>query len=431
MLLAAALNTAALAYAPEDLKGHWAEGAAYTMLQKGVMTAAADGGFHPNDAISRTEAAAALAQLNGGLAAQLRQGSGNTVTRGEFAQALEHCLTLRDGPVGDDVPPPPQENEIPAAAAGSVDRQAVWAALPAELRNQLKPELWELFSDDDWRSWAEQYGRKTAANAAGTSGPAPFSDVSGHPASSAVRALWERNVVTGSSNGMFRPDAPITRGETAMMLFRALKYPAETPEYAPLPDRRVIEVPYLSQLTPVYAPVGCEPTALLMGLKGLGYATDVDLYTFLSGVPTTQSDPAKGFVGSPFRADPTKKTRTTIYPAKLAEYGSQFGPVRDISGSTVEQLQNEVLSGHPVVAYVTMWWEKPFYRTYQIEGTSQRLLSNNHAVLVCGYDRAAQAYYVADPYNQKALNSDLYYWIDAATFEPLYLERCHALAVGN
>ena len=130
-------------------------------------------------------------------------------------------------------------------------------------------------------------------------------------------------------------------------------------------------------------------------------------------------------------ADPTKKTRTTIYPAKLAEYGSQFGNVIDISGASLSEIQREVLSGNPVVVYMTLYWETPFYRWYDIEGQQQRLLSNNHALLLCGYDASANAYYVADPYNIKNRTQEYYYWVAGDTFEPLYLERCQAVTISD
>jgi len=83
-----------------------------------------------------------------------------------------------------------------------------------------------------------------------------------------------------------------------------------------------------------------------------------------------------------------------------------------------------------VVAYVTLNWEKPYYRSYLIEGEYQWLLSNNHAVLVCGYDRATNMYYIADPYNKDRLGEEYFYWIDGVWFDTLYLERRHALAVS-
>ena len=261
--------------------------------------------------------------------------------------------------------------------------------------------------------------------------PLIFADSGGVDGGLYIQFLYRRGVITGSDTGTYRPQDALTRGQAAAMLFRASGLPLTSTTFAPLPTSRVIDVPYLSQVYPVNAPVGCEATSLLMGLKGKGYAQDIDLRTFLDNLPRSSSDPAKGFVGSPYVADPTKKTRTTIYPPKLAEYGNQYGNVIDLSGASLPELQREVLSGNPVVVYVTLYWEKPFYRWYSIEGQQQRLLSNNHALLLCGYDAANNAYYVADPYNIQNRYEDYYYWVAGATFEPLYLERCHAVTIAD
>ena len=87
------------------------------------------------------------------------------------------------------------------------------------------------------------------------------------------------------------------------------------------------------------------------------------------------------------------------------------------------------MAGNPVVIYATMNWEKPYYRYYNVEGTTQRMLSNNHVVLLCGYDSRTNYYYVADPYNSRNTSKELKYWISADTLEPIYKARAHALVV--
>lgn len=189
----------------------------------------------------------------------------------------------------------------------------------------------------------------------------------------------------------------------------------------------VLSVPYISQVYPYYAWVGCEPTALLMGLKSKGYAKDVTLKKFLDDMPKTSSNPAKGFVGSPYTPDTSK--RTTIYPAPLAAYGKKYGNVADFSGKSMKDIQGELYKGNPVVIYVTLYWEKARYVTYNIEGTQQSLLRNNHAVLVCGYDPETDRYYIADPYNRNTPGKDYFYWKSASVVEPLYNIRKHAVVV--
>ncbi len=185
-------------------------------------------------------------------------------------------------------------------------------------------------------------------------------------------------------------------------------------------------VPYISQIDDIYAWVGCEAVSTLMGLQAMGYAMDVSVKPFLDALPRASSDPEKGFVGSPYVPDKTKKTRTTIYPAKLAEYANTYcggrSPCADFRGHSVEDLKRELLLGNCVVGYLTLWWEKPAYRPYDIEGTWQNLVSNNHAVLICGYD-PEKGYYISDPYNYHNRGEVYQYWQSAEIVEAIWQER--------
>ena len=189
---------------------------------------------------------------------------------------------------------------------------------------------------------------------------------------------------------------------------------------------RMPNVPYISQIDNIYAWVGCEAVSTLMGLQAKGYALNTPLKTFLDNLPRSASDPEKGFVGSPYVPDKSKKTRTTIYPAKLAEYANSYcgGDIvcQDFRGASVTDLQRELLAGNCVVAYMTLWWNAPFYRNYVIEGQVQSLVSNNHAVLVCGYD-PDKGYFISDPYNYYNRGQVHQYWENAQTFEKIWNER--------
>ena len=68
-------------------------------------------------------------------------------------------------------------------------------------------------------------------------------------------------------------------------------------------------VPYISQIDNIYAWVGCEAVSTLMGLQAKGYATDVSVKYFLDNLPRHSSNPEKGFVGSPYVPDTSKRTR--------------------------------------------------------------------------------------------------------------------------
>jgi uncharacterized protein YvpB len=270
--------------------------------------------------------------------------------------------------------------------------------------------------------------RAEAAETALQTDGAMFTDIANSYAAEDIEKLYAAGILTDYPDGSFRLGDIITRAETAAALQR-LFGPEDIPPPRALPDALVTEAPYISQLYPVNAPVGCEPTSLLMALKAKGYAADVDLRQFLDDMPKDKENPAKGFVGSPYRPDRSKKTRTTIDPGKLSEYGRLYGNVVDISGHSPHELQSYILAGNLVVIYATLWWEQPFYRTYIIEGQSKRILSNNHAVLVNGYDRNAQAYYISDPYNLSNTRKEYRYWIAAETFDRIYNERRFALLI--
>ncbi len=256
----------------------------------------------------------------------------------------------------------------------------------------------------------------------------PFTDISGSAAKDRIIALYKIGLINGYKDNTFRPDAYVTRGEAAALLCKAMGLELVAPEIT-LPKYNVIPVSYISQVYPVSAPVGCEGTSLLIGLHAKGCALSIDLREFLDDMPKHASNPAKGFVGSPYRADKTKRTRTTILPNPLAAWASKYGNVVDFSGSSPVEIQAELLAGNPVVIYATLWWERPFYRVYNIEGQKQRMLSNNHVVLACGYDMKKNIYYIADPYNLKDPRKELKYWINGDTFDRIYNERRHAVVV--
>lgn len=243
----------------------------------------------------------------------------------------------------------------------------------------------------------------------------------------AIGYVRAKNVMFGRPDGGFHPYDCVTRAEFCNAAYAVSGLPII---YAPdnLPRKSQITVPYISQLSPVYAVVGCEGASLLMGLKAKGYAQNVGLREFLDNMPKHGSNPAKGYVGSPYKAG-QYSLRTTIYPAPLAEYGQSYGSVTDISGSSPRELQAELLSGNPVVIYATMRWEEPRYRSYDIEGEQQLLLRNNHVVLADGYDRDTGMYHISDPYNDFDTSEEYRYWIDGAVFERIYNVRRHAVAI--
>ena len=181
------------------------------------------------------------------------------------------------------------------------------------------------------------------------------------------------------------------------------------------------KVPYISQLKPVYAPNGCEATSLLMGLKGKGY-TDLDLRTFLDRMPKTKSNPAKGYVGSPYGNE--KSRFLTIDPEPLAKYGQRYGNAVNIQGAPIEDIIKEIQNGNTVVIYVTLHWAPAYYKTLPIDGVPTRRIFNNHVLLLTGYDPVKKAFYIADPYNHESdgasRDKPFFYWKSQALVDKCY-----------
>ncbi|MEG0249465.1 MAG: cell wall-binding repeat-containing protein [Peptostreptococcus sp.] len=193
-------------------------------------------------------------------------------------------------------------------------------------------------------------------------------------------------------------------------------------EYDPVSFGKVVtSVPYISQLSPVYAPNGCEATSMLMGLQGKGY-TNIGLKDFLNVMPKTDSNPANGYVGSPYGNENFRFL--TIDPEPLAKYGQKYGNVVNIQGQPIDQIIKEIQNGNTVVAYMTLYWNKPQYKILPIDGVPTRRIFNNHVLLLTGYDPVKKSFYIADPYNHEKAGGNrkkaFYYWKSQADVDRCY-----------
>lgn len=183
----------------------------------------------------------------------------------------------------------------------------------------------------------------------------------------------------------------------------------------------VNNVPYISQLYPVYAPNGCEPTSMLMGLKGKGY-TDIGLREYLDKMPKSKSNPKYGYVGVPYNVEAGRFQ--TIDPEPLARYGRQYGNVVNIQGAPIEDVIKEIQNGNTVVLYATLYWNKPYYKTLTVDGKPMRRIWNNHVILLTGYDPVKKSFYIADPYNHEKAGGNrrkpFYYWKSQSAVDTAY-----------
>ncbi|MFS0820374.1 C39 family peptidase [Bacillus sp. 1P02SD] len=175
-----------------------------------------------------------------------------------------------------------------------------------------------------------------------------------------------------------------------------------------------LKVPYLNQYL-ANAPMGCEAAALLQALQYKGYAKNYTLGSFLEEMPVDQEgNPNNGFGGTPYKV--VSGVYQSIYPAPLSKWGSKYGSVSNITGSSVENLKKQLDNGNPVIVYVTMNWGSPQYGQY-FWGTG---IDNAHVMTLSGYKDGY--YHVTDPAAGK-------YWVKASAFEASYNLTKYAVVV--
>lgn len=187
-----------------------------------------------------------------------------------------------------------------------------------------------------------------------------------------------------------------------------------------------LDVPYINQKKPVYAPMGCEGASMLMGLEYKGI-TNVSYKTFLDRMPKSpDNNPFNGFVGSPYIVK--QGIFQSIFPEALTKYSRQYrSSVTNISGVSSYDLKKELSRGNPVVVYVTnRYFEKPRLAAYHFGGKSYTIVCNMHVVLLTGYDDrnpSSAAFCITDPNNKGT------YWISKSKFDAAYNCLKWAIAV--
>ena len=155
---------------------------------------------------------------------------------------------------------------------------------------------------------------------------------------------------------------------------------------------KILDVPYISQ-NKNNVLNGCEVSSLLMALKYKGYLLDMDLWTYAENLPKSD-DPYKGFTYSIFEREPLTVPHW-IAPGPLAEYGrkTSSAEVLDITGYSIDDIDNEILKGNPVVIYLTSRMATP---KEMVEGAPLNL----HVLLLAGYNTKTKEHLIIDPWTQ-------------------------------
>ena len=181
------------------------------------------------------------------------------------------------------------------------------------------------------------------------------------------------------------------------------------------------EVPYIDQ-NAEGAVMGCEGASLYMVLRGQGKLADMSFEDFLNDMPrAADNDPNHGYVGNPWAYEEHTGIYQNIYPEPLAQWGSKYGEMRDITGTSTLGLAQQICAGKDIVAYVTVDFQPARWRTYFF-GTA---VENAHVIAVIGFDPGTARFLVADP-NSKGGTQ----WIDWDVFDASYAPRMYAVSVG-
>ncbi|WP_397537748.1 C39 family peptidase [Rummeliibacillus pycnus] len=189
-------------------------------------------------------------------------------------------------------------------------------------------------------------------------------------------------------------------------------------------DAISLDVPYINQMKPLYAPFGCEGASLQQALQFKGYAKEISYKNFLNNMPKTKQNPYKGFAGSPFYA--IDGVFQSIFPNPLANYGKKYSStVKDITGASTKELRTELAAGHPIVVYVTLDFSKPKWTNWNMgsAGKNVKMVDNLHVTTLAGYSSKTKRYKVVDP-NNKGI-----YWVNEYEFERAYNALKYAVVV--
>ena len=154
-----------------------------------------------------------------------------------------------------------------------------------------------------------------------------------------------------------------------------------------------LTAPWSSQLTPIYAPNGCELASVLGALQYKGYDNGVSLATLLAQMPR-HSDPNYGFNTNPYGT-----ALGTIYPQALLPTIQQYAPdAYDMSWSSISDWRNALDAGNPIVLWCTSGFNQPYYG-----GLSYP--SNTHVQLITGYSLTNNTFSLMDPYTWSSSSS--------------------------
>ncbi len=177
----------------------------------------------------------------------------------------------------------------------------------------------------------------------------------------------------------------------------------------------MLNAPYYNQMEKINgrtAYMGCEAASLLQALQLKGYAKNYTLHPFIDVMPRSKNDnPNNGFSGDPYGNK--YGVYHSIYPKPLTDWANKYakGNAHNISGSSLTQLNKELVQGNPIVLYATINFEKADPLRQYHWG---KAFDNAHVVTLDGYNSQKNQYHVSDP-NEKGG-----YWVNGKQLQTSY-----------
>ncbi|MBQ8984808.1 C39 family peptidase [Candidatus Saccharibacteria bacterium] len=156
---------------------------------------------------------------------------------------------------------------------------------------------------------------------------------------------------------------------------------------------------YINQISAGFES-GCEAASLLMSMKYKGYGGGISFSSFANNMPKSDTDPNQGFYLSMTSLEPRDEAHW-IAPAPLASYGvASGGSVANVSGWSLDQLDNEVKNGNPVIIYLTFGFNNP--KEY-----SKGVPRNLHVLVLSGFNSYTGEQKFYDPWPVNGNNPSL------------------------
>ncbi len=182
--------------------------------------------------------------------------------------------------------------------------------------------------------------------------------------------------------------APVEETEPAAEETEAAKLPVLTPQFPP-PDEALLEVENILQLP--YLPNGCEVVSLAIALQ-YHFGIEIDPVwlsdTYMPQGPLGQVNPEHTYAGDPKGNGfgcyvPCLQVTAGLY---LQEAGYRSYAAKNLTGSSMEELEAWVAGGTPVILWATIDMEPSVVaREWEFDGHTVCWNSGSHCVVLSGY----------------------------------------------